>query len=752
MKRKLSLLLALVMILSLVPMSAFAASDNSVDKTPKVADDHAFDVNGDAPKLRVEEKNDNFGTNGQTFRLKLENAEWLGDSKDPSKLVIKSSAALANADQTLGNAMGAVTTRGTGLEFFMTRLTDTTVEVTVYGVNGASTDDEAIEIPMYAELQGKGEAKVIVEPRDSTITGGTYVFAIGGSGDTVSTVDSIKTFSDFATLADLEIDETSVGAISKAANQKIKLKLPSDFEFKTTPVAGDIEFKGGLAGSVVGKTTGTAIVKDGRTLEIYYNSTAAVGGTRGTIYVKNLVVTATKDADYGEVELNVSGDDITTEDIVVAKYSDYDVTVKADGDPKQLIAGEFEGATDDAHKLQTLIIQEEVPNAWMTDRKTRVEFPSWVKILSVDVTSDSDKIDASALKTDLTLTETDRGDNYVEFTVAKTGTAAANPATGKAKAYLKFFVSVEANASGDITAEVSGRALAESYEVVLGKAVAPVNVKVDAANVRTGIKEQPLNEITITEGVKEALIKGDLVVTLEDGEWTDTPAIKVAEGNVDLDVDGAKVDGPTLTIPVKSDSSKPATIKISGAEIDLNRSIAEGDIDVKVGGSAIVRNYYDKDSDKLDKGFFKQEFAAKAVVARVITPADGNTKAGEAVKFTIDGTTYKVGDVEKTMDVAPYIKDGRTMMPIRFVADAVGVNESNIIWNNDTRTVVIIKGDRVASIVIGSNVLTVNGTEIPMDVAAEIKDGRTMLPLRFVAQALGAQVAWDEATRTVTVQ
>nr|MBO2469866.1 copper amine oxidase [Bacillota bacterium] len=53
---------------------------------------------------------------------------------------------------------------------------------------------------------------------------------------------------------------------------------------------------------------------------------------------------------------------------------------------------------------------------------------------------------------------------------------------------------------------------------------------------------------------------------------------------------------------------------------------------------------------------------------------------------------------------------------------------------------------------IGSKVLYVNGTAINMDVAPEIKDGRTMLPLRWVGTALGVTVEWDEEARTVTVK
>jgi len=103
------------------------------------------------------------------------------------------------------------------------------------------------------------------------------------------------------------------------------------------------------------------------------------------------------------------------------------------------------------------------------------------------------------------------------------------------------------------------------------------------------------------------------------------------------------------------------------------------------------------------------------------------------------------------MDVAPYIKDGRTYLPVRYVADALGVTEDNILWDPVTRSVTIFKGDRIAQMTIDSTTLLVNGVEINMDVAPEITNGRTMLPVRWMTQALGAGIAWDAETQTVTV-
>ena len=61
--------------------------------------------------------------------------------------------------------------------------------------------------------------------------------------------------------------------------------------------------------------------------------------------------------------------------------------------------------------------------------------------------------------------------------------------------------------------------------------------------------------------------------------------------------------------------------------------------------------------------------------------------------------------------------------------------------------------EKVIQLTVGDNVMLINGIAISMDVVAEVVDpGRTMLPFRWVAQALGATVSWDEATQTVTME
>lgn len=104
------------------------------------------------------------------------------------------------------------------------------------------------------------------------------------------------------------------------------------------------------------------------------------------------------------------------------------------------------------------------------------------------------------------------------------------------------------------------------------------------------------------------------------------------------------------------------------------------------------------------------------------------------------------------MDVAPFVENDRTYLPIRYVAIALGIDTNDIFWDEKTRKVTIINGNRTVQLMIGSKLLLLNGTMVTMDVPVQIKNGRTQLPLRLVAESFGAQVDFNEPTRTVTIQ
>ncbi|HCU07973.1 MAG TPA: hypothetical protein DF480_03220 [Clostridiales bacterium] len=102
-------------------------------------------------------------------------------------------------------------------------------------------------------------------------------------------------------------------------------------------------------------------------------------------------------------------------------------------------------------------------------------------------------------------------------------------------------------------------------------------------------------------------------------------------------------------------------------------------------------------------------------------------------------------------DVRPYIDDNdRTMMPVRFIAERLG---AAVEWNGQTNQVTIRSGDRTIVMTIGSKTYTVNGVVHTMDTEPIIVQGwnRTVVPIRFVSEALGRAVEWDAVNRLVLI-
>jgi len=137
----------------------------------------------------------------------------------------------------------------------------------------------------------------------------------------------------------------------------------------------------------------------------------------------------------------------------------------------------------------------------------------------------------------------------------------------------------------------------------------------------------------------------------------------------------------------------------------------------------------------------------------------------QVTTFAIDEKTYTVtpsttAAVEEeaitptvqTMDVAPYIKEDRTYVPVRYLAYSLGVAEEGVTWDGAARRVGISKDDTDIALIIGSPVMYVDGQPVKMDVAPEITNDRTFLPARWVAEALGAEVEWDDTTKQAIIK
>jgi hypothetical protein len=116
-------------------------------------------------------------------------------------------------------------------------------------------------------------------------------------------------------------------------------------------------------------------------------------------------------------------------------------------------------------------------------------------------------------------------------------------------------------------------------------------------------------------------------------------------------------------------------------------------------------------------------------------------------RVTINGALVKFPDTQAFIN-----QDGRTMVPVRFVAENLGFD---VQWEGSTRTVKISGRDSVLELVIESSSIKRNRSgaldALTMDTIPVIKDGRTMVPLRFISEAMGIEVNWNGANTEVMI-
>lgn len=117
------------------------------------------------------------------------------------------------------------------------------------------------------------------------------------------------------------------------------------------------------------------------------------------------------------------------------------------------------------------------------------------------------------------------------------------------------------------------------------------------------------------------------------------------------------------------------------------------------------------------------------------------------IVLQVDNLNAMVKGEIKKIDVAPIIINGRTLLPLRFVAEAVG---SEVLWDENTKTVTLTGTKKVAA-VIGENELLVDDKKAELDTPAQIIGGRTLLPLRAIVEALGKKVTWEADKKIIII-
>ena len=237
----------------------------------------------------------------------------------------------------------------------------------------------------------------------------------------------------------------------------------------------------------------------------------------------------------------------------------------------------------------------------------------------------------------------------------------------------------------------------------------------------------------------------------------DNAKVEVTDGNLSIDKDASDVDDVKehnnvykdgrIKIVVDRVSTKPSTIKVSDIKATLDRTVPYGKLQMKGKFGVVAARHSSKKDIETNK-------TVKFDYFTTVTPVD-ETKRITTV-FTIGEKNYtevngKIKE-EKTAEVAPFIQNDRTMLPVRYVANAL---DAAVSYDPNTRVATFTKNQIVATINIDKDIMYVNGSPVQLDGKPANVEGRIFLPVANIAQAFGLEhgktIIWNAEAKTVTI-
>ena len=763
MKKLISMVMAAAMVVSLVPATAFADT-GSAKAVAKVID--SVDVAKDADKETV--------LNNEKVELQLKvdgNGQYAADSTPKHELTFtldgaefKAVSATEIAKNVFVKGTAVDASKITEVEKDSFKLTITNVEL---------KDEDIISVKLGPNMKLKSTSvgkKATISVDGDMVTTDDLTFAEVKDTGVKASVKKVAEITEEGISAlerELKI-ESNVGDFE--VGQRFELKLSAGFEFNKlvgkgdtygTPATEDTTSKYKVIDN--GKGERTAVIE--------------VTDATDTITVKadNLVISADTAKVGAECKLTVkavkgtAGFNDTADAIVVAKVvaDAIEVSVDEDEDVPVIYSGvnvANEGITDDSdHKALEVTIKE--PTAGTLDAKKvlTMELPDGVYVTNVESNDDFDAGEAAfaaAYK---------KGD-YEKFEFARRTLDATEE--GQDAGELKFTLTLvaEPGFTGDVTLKVDGAGLDKAQEVKIAKFVAPYTVEASQNNLIIDYRNTKIPTNIVVKEAEDGLWKKNSqfvfgVDKFEDDDF-ENDATYTVDDKSDLEVKtikdklGFKID--------KESADDAATVTISNISLYMSRNLAAGAYDLQLnttGSDAFMKQAIlaptgvDADEATVKYQYYDNDAHFDEVVkegfVNIITAGRDKDDASFTKKVVVPvGEKYIIaGEEQVALDVPAYISAaGYTMLPVRAVATALGINNNNVLWNQASRTVTILYGQRIITMVAGQKVVTVNGNTIPASATVQIKDGRTFLPMRDLATALGVtDITWDAATKTATM-
>ena len=672
--------------------------------------------------------------------------------------------------------------------------------------------DSYIALPLGAVVaESDAPVKVNIDGNyNDKVISGSYTLTkneVNGSTSLSYPKSSVKKFEDYTTLDNVILRENvrdTIGKTNDKNKAEIVVRLSGGFKFKNLNEV--------VTGKEGKKGSNYSFIKDNSNNIADWNNVTIIAEATNDSTIKftleglgtnrkrpigfsfnNLQVEPTNERNFGEVTLSISGDGISSQDVVVAQREGLGFKLETMKDPQDIIVGrhyEADKKTMLEKDNQTVEIKfsEAIPNTLVESRNLDFTVPEGVKIVDADIYNDKNFTGLG--ENDFEIVNQGR---TLRLKADKTKKGATSPdvykVTDKLKAAefkMKLDLSIDPAFEGDIKLGVTGGGESKVVETIIAKAKKPFEIKTISTKANLGYQDYDTADIVITETKPGMFLEGQ----------TATLSLVAPYGTNELGFSAAKYEVTGGEMEVKDRSFKvgeykegnsttkgaisfdinrasyknPSTITIKDVKIGATRSVPYGVYDLALGGKAVINNYESKveDNKKFDLNqkpmeLVKQSGHGSFVVKNYVDIVTATGTLDEVVKVTIGEKTVMIGNKAVDMGVAPYIQptSNSTMVPLRFVSLALGVDNvenadgsDKISFDPNTKTATIFygagTGQKIIQFQAGSNIMNVDGNKIAMEygVKAEIKDQRMFVPFRALGTALGVDVQWDENTKT----
>ncbi len=679
------------------------------------------------------------------------------------------------------------------------------IEVTVSGI---LEKDDIIKVVLNSVLTKTSagtKATVTVDSDDLDLSTDALTYATVQDTGIKATIKKVAEVAEEET-TDLEKDlkiETVAGDF--VIGQKFEIKVSSGFELRkgTVPSGADYTITKGDDDNKLNveiTKAGTAGDKYGDTLTIDAAAIIVDAATAKAGAVAKLTVKALKDG--------TNTFKATADAVEAAKVVDQTVTLSVDKDEDVpvIYSGvdvDNDGITDDSdHKSLEITLKESAKSALDVKKAFTLGLPEGVYVTDIQLkkTEGAYTTPSTAVTKDDFVKAYKKGE-YDGFEFARKTFVDTDDLSDDMELSFKLELVAEPNFEGDVKLTLSGDAFDKKQEVTIAKFVKPYTVEASQNDMIIDYRNTKVPTNIVVKEAEEGLWRKGLSFTFgidkfKDKDFENDATYKVDDKS-DMEIKEAKTG---LGFKVDDESNgAAAAVTISDISLYMSRSIAAGAYNLELitnanidmyaeelvalsadprgtaidtiddafktygsgaGATAVPRKYTvadDKDFvnktvldiDSVDKATVKEGFV------NVITAGRDQDDASFTKKVVVPvGEKYLIaGEEQVALDVPAYISAaGYTMLPVRAVATALGINNNNVLWNQASRTVTILYGQRIITMVAGQKVVTVNGNTIPASATVQIKDGRTFLPMRDLATALGVtDITWDAATKTATM-